>query len=49
VDNRNVVHGRRPFRAGFDGSDRWLKRVNVVRDLRRTRPGRIDGATRVIG
>ncbi|MFE2285536.1 guanitoxin biosynthesis L-enduracididine beta-hydroxylase GntD [Streptomyces sp. NPDC059443] len=49
VDNRNVVHGRRPFRAEFDGSDRWLKRVNIVRDLRRTRPGRPDGATRVIG
>lgn len=49
VDNRNVVHGRRRFRAGFDGGDRWLKRVNLVRDLRRTRPGRLDGATRVIG
>ncbi|MER6437904.1 guanitoxin biosynthesis L-enduracididine beta-hydroxylase GntD [Streptomyces sp. NPDC001185] len=49
LDNRNVVHGRRPFSAGFDGSDRWLKRVNLVRDLRRTRPGRLDGATRVIG
>lgn len=49
VDNRNVVHGRRPFHAGFDGSDRWLKRVNIARDLRRTRPGRLDGATRVIG
>ncbi|MFJ3309389.1 guanitoxin biosynthesis L-enduracididine beta-hydroxylase GntD [Streptomyces sp. NPDC086549] len=49
VDNRNVVHGRRPFRAGFDGGDRWLKRVNLVRDLRRTRPGRLDGSTRVIG
>ncbi|MFF4402667.1 guanitoxin biosynthesis L-enduracididine beta-hydroxylase GntD [Streptomyces sp. NPDC001480] len=49
VDNRNVVHGRRSFRAGFDGGDRWLKRVNLVRDLRRTRPGRLDGSTRVIG
>ncbi|MGW0548747.1 guanitoxin biosynthesis L-enduracididine beta-hydroxylase GntD [Streptomyces altiplanensis] len=49
VDNRNVVHGRRAFRAGFDGRDRWLKRVNIVRDLRRTRPGRMDGSTRVIG
>ncbi|GGJ51625.1 TauD/TfdA family dioxygenase [Streptomyces brasiliensis] len=49
VDNRNAVHGRRSFRAGFDGGDRWLKRVNLVRDLRRTRPGRIDGSTRVIG
>ncbi|MFG2912792.1 guanitoxin biosynthesis L-enduracididine beta-hydroxylase GntD [Kitasatospora sp. NPDC048298] len=49
VDNRNVVHGRRAFRADYDGEDRWLKRVNVVRDLRRTRPGRLDGSTRVIG
>ncbi|MFD1277056.1 TauD/TfdA family dioxygenase [Streptomyces kaempferi] len=49
LDNRNVVHGRRPFSASFDGSDRWLKRVNLVRDLRRTRPGRLDGTTRVIG
>lgn len=49
LDNRNVVHGRRPFRARFDGSDRWLKRVNVVEDLRRTRPGRKATATRVIG
>ncbi|MGF1427266.1 guanitoxin biosynthesis L-enduracididine beta-hydroxylase GntD [Kitasatospora sp. LaBMicrA B282] len=49
VDNRNVVHGRRAFRAGYDGADRWLKRVNIVRDLRRTRPGRRDGTTRVIG
>lgn len=49
LDNRNIVHGRRPFRARFDGSDRWLKRVNLVADLRRTRLGRRTGATRVIG
>jgi len=49
LDNRNVVHGRRPFRARFDGSDRWLKRVNLVEDLRRTRPGRRSAASRVIG
>jgi Fe(II)/alpha-ketoglutarate-dependent arginine beta-hydroxylase len=49
IDNRNVVHGRRPFTPRYDGTDRWLKRVNVVADLRRTRPGRASAATRVIG
>ena len=48
IDNRNVVHGRRPFRARYDGKDRWLKRVNVVADLRRTRSGRATSATRVV-
>jgi Fe(II)/alpha-ketoglutarate-dependent arginine beta-hydroxylase len=49
IDNRNAVHGRRPFRAYYDGKDRWLKRVNVVADLRRTRPERADSTTRIIG
>lgn len=48
IDNRTVVHGRRPFRARYDGRDRWLKRVNVVADLRRTRAARADSATRVV-
>lgn len=30
LDNRHVVHGRRPFRPSYDGCDRWLKRVNVA-------------------
>jgi Fe(II)/alpha-ketoglutarate-dependent arginine beta-hydroxylase len=34
IDNFQVVHGRQAFRARFDGSDRWLKRVNIKRDLR---------------
>lgn len=29
IDNDIVVHGRVPFTARYDGSDRWLKRVNV--------------------
>ncbi|MFD4748850.1 guanitoxin biosynthesis L-enduracididine beta-hydroxylase GntD [Streptomyces rubiginosohelvolus] len=49
IDNRNVVHGRRSFRPRYDGRDRWLKRVNIVGDLRRTRKDRADAATRVIG
>jgi alpha-ketoglutarate-dependent taurine dioxygenase len=49
IDNRNVVHGRRPFHARRDGQDRWLKRVNIVTDLRRTRPGRRSADTRIVG
>jgi Fe(II)/alpha-ketoglutarate-dependent arginine beta-hydroxylase len=36
-DNYRAVHGRRPFRARFDGCDRWLERVLITRDLRRLR------------
>jgi hypothetical protein len=34
VDNHQVVHARSPFRARFDGTDRWLQRAFVVSDLR---------------
>lgn len=49
VDNRNTVHGRRPFRPRYDGTDRWLKRVNVVSELRHSRPARSTTTSRVIG
>ncbi|WP_078946756.1 guanitoxin biosynthesis L-enduracididine beta-hydroxylase GntD [Streptomyces sp. NRRL B-3648] len=49
VDNRNAVHGRRSFHPRYNGTDRWLKRVNIVRDLRRTRPGRASATSRTIG
>jgi alpha-ketoglutarate-dependent taurine dioxygenase len=29
LDNDIVVHGRAPFKARYDGTDRWLKRVSV--------------------
>lgn len=32
LNNRLCVHGRRPFRARYDGSDRWLRRVMVRRE-----------------
>lgn len=38
VDNRRAVHGRTGFSPRFDGSDRWLRRMNVTRDLRRVSP-----------
>lgn len=30
IDNDIAVHGRVPFKARFDGTDRWLKRINVA-------------------
>lgn len=37
IDNYRAVHGRDAYEARFDGTDRWLKRVNVSRDLRPSR------------
>lgn len=48
IDNFRAVHGRRPFRARFDGTDRWLRRLNVARDLRKSRECRLGADTRVI-
>ncbi|MBV6702375.1 TauD/TfdA family dioxygenase [Kitasatospora aureofaciens] len=38
VDNDIVVHGRVPFQARYDGTDRWLKRASVRVEDRPTRP-----------
>jgi len=35
VDNAVAVHGRLPFQARYDGTDRWLKKLLVSRDIRR--------------
>jgi Fe(II)/alpha-ketoglutarate-dependent arginine beta-hydroxylase len=48
IDNFKGVHGRRPFRARYDGKDRWLKRINITRDLRRSRTARPSADNRVI-
>ena len=36
-DNYKVVHGRRSFSPRYDGTDRWYKRINITRDLRKSR------------
>ncbi|WP_236242293.1 TauD/TfdA family dioxygenase [Streptomyces sp. CC228A] len=36
IDNHRAVHGRDTFTPRYDGTDRWLKRTSLVRDLRRT-------------
>ncbi|WP_329347558.1 arginine beta-hydroxylase, Fe(II)/alpha-ketoglutarate-dependent [Streptomyces sp. NBC_01261] len=49
INNHRVVHGRVPFTARFDGTDRWLKRINVTHDLRKSRTMRATSSTRLIG
>lgn len=48
LDNYRAVHGRRPFPARYDGRDRWLKRVHVTRDLRRSRAWRSSAGVPII-
>jgi Fe(II)/alpha-ketoglutarate-dependent arginine beta-hydroxylase len=48
MDNYRVVHGRKAFVPRFDGRDRWLKRVNVTVDLRKSRAMRKAHNSRVI-
>lgn len=37
VDNRLALHGRTEFTPRYDGRDRWLQRIFVHRDFRRSR------------
>lgn len=48
IDNYKTVHGRSSFKARFDGTDRWLKRINITRDLRKSRDVRKAPASRMI-
>jgi L-asparagine oxygenase len=48
VDNYRMVHGRTPFRPRYDGTDRWLRKVTVTRDLRRSRARRCAADDRVL-
>ena len=45
IDNNLAVHGRSPFTARFDGTDRWLQRAFIVSDLA---PSAADRRGRVI-
>ncbi|MEO3803145.1 TauD/TfdA family dioxygenase [Nonomuraea sp. B1E8] len=49
IDNYRSVHGRRPFRARYDGADRWLRHVMVTLDLGRSRARRSSDEDRVVG
>jgi Fe(II)/alpha-ketoglutarate-dependent arginine beta-hydroxylase len=41
-DNYRVVHGRRAFRPRYDGRDRWLKKILLTRDARKSRALRVE-------
>ncbi len=47
-DNYRVVHGRTAFSANYDGWDRWLERLNLVSDLRKSRAVRKSGTSRIL-
>lgn len=47
VDNRRAVHGRRAFRARFDGTDRWLRKMTTRRDLSAVAPRLVPGTRRL--
>ena len=34
IDNATTVHGRKPFQARYDGTDRWLQRVLVRKNVK---------------
>jgi Fe(II)/alpha-ketoglutarate-dependent arginine beta-hydroxylase len=48
IDNFRAVHGRKSFRARYDGADRWLKRLNITRNLRGSRAWRLATDHRII-
>lgn len=48
IDNFKSVHGRRAFKPRYDGYDRWFKRINITRDLRKSRADRTGAAARII-
>lgn len=48
IDNYRIVHGRKAFKARYDGTDRWLKRLNLTRDLRKSHGARAGCEMRVI-
>jgi Fe(II)/alpha-ketoglutarate-dependent arginine beta-hydroxylase len=48
IDNFRAVHGRKSFQARYDGTDRWLKRLNITRNLRGSRAWRPSPGSRII-
>lgn len=33
INNNRTVHGRKPFQARYDGTDRWVLRLFTIRDI----------------
>jgi Fe(II)/alpha-ketoglutarate-dependent arginine beta-hydroxylase len=48
IDNFRAVHGRSAFQPRYDGLDRWLKRLNITRNIRGSRAWRRTPGDRII-
>jgi L-asparagine oxygenase len=48
VDNYLAVHGRKAFKVRYDGTDRWLKKAIITRDLRKSRGIRETAGARIL-
>lgn len=42
MDNLRLVHGRTAFTPRFDGTDRWLQRISIATDFRKSYPYRTE-------
>lgn len=49
IDNRKVVHGRRAYFPKFDGTERWLKRISITTNIRKSAGQRPDLNSRTVG
>ncbi|MCY7297541.1 TauD/TfdA family dioxygenase [Alteromonas sp. a30] len=48
LDNLKTVHGREKYVPRYDGTDRWLKRMQVTNDIRKSRDIRRSASSRVL-
>lgn len=48
LDNFRTAHGRRPYTPRYDGLDRWLVRIQIAVDLRKSRGARRHAEARVL-
>jgi Fe(II)/alpha-ketoglutarate-dependent arginine beta-hydroxylase len=48
IDNYKAVHGRKPYTTKYDGQHRWLKRIIITKDLRKSRSARPTCTSRII-
>lgn len=48
IDNYRAIHGRKAFQPRYDGTDRWLKKMLLTRDVRKSRALRPDPAVSVL-
>ena len=48
MDNYRAIHGRYAFQPRYDGTDRWLKKMMLTRDVRKSRVLRRDPEVSVL-